>query len=110
MGAQNPRPNFSILKFLPSPAKKKSIISQKLRIAQKKSFMQILSVRLIPIYPANLTVFEIQVEFLAAKTPLLNARSAQTRYDVSTLRIFYVKMAISERGVEGLHILRWEIT
>ena len=46
-------------KFLPSPAKKtKSIISQKLKIAQKKSFMQKMSVTSILIYPANLSTFE----------------------------------------------------
>ena len=36
----------------------KSIISQKLKIAQKKSFMQKMSARSIPIYSENLTTFE----------------------------------------------------
>ena len=36
----------------------KVTISQKLRITQKKLFMRKMSVRSIPIYPANLATFE----------------------------------------------------
>ena len=74
-----------------------------------------MSIRSIPIFPANLATYEENLSFRAPKTPLLDA---QTRYDVigsfqhifsfSTLRIFYVKMANSEGG--GLHILSWETT
>ena len=47
-------------KFLPSPEEKNtnSIISQKLRTARKKSFMQEVSVRSIPIDPGNLVTSE----------------------------------------------------
>ena len=41
-----------------SRRKKKPIISQKLRITQKKSFMQKFSTRSIPIYSANFATFE----------------------------------------------------
>ena len=50
----------NVFNFLPSPAKKKykTIISEKLKIAKKKSFMQKVSARSIPIYAANLATFE----------------------------------------------------
>ena len=68
-----------------------------------------MSVGSIPIYPANLATSEENWIFRRPKRPQRpNARSAQTRYDViwnftpiyilSTLRIFYVKMAISIWG------------
>ena len=50
-----------------SPANKytKSIISKKLRIAQKKSFKQQMSARSIPIYPANLATSEKNLYMVA---------------------------------------------
>ena len=43
---------------VPQNKKTKSIVSQKLRIVQEKSFMQKMSIRSIPIDPTNLTSFE----------------------------------------------------
>ena len=58
--AQPPTQLKKFFKFMPSHAKNytKSITSQKLRIAIKKSFMQKRSTRSIPIYPAKLATFE----------------------------------------------------
>ena len=47
----------------------KVIIYQKLRIAQKKLFMRKMSARSIPIYPANLVIFEESWIFGGSKHP-----------------------------------------
>ena len=62
-GGKAPRQkkNIYFFKFLLSPEEKntKSILSQKIRIAQKKSFEEKkMSVTSIPIFPANLATFE----------------------------------------------------
>ena len=72
--------------------------------------MQKIRVRSILICPANLATYEGKL--------VLGTHSAQTRYEViwdftpifsfSTLRIFYVNMATSEEGEEGLHILNYD--
>ena len=56
------------------------IISQKLRIAQH-FFLQKMSARLFILYPANFANFE-EILIFGCETPLLDARGAQTRYDV----------------------------
>ena len=58
-------------KFLLSPEGKntKSVISQKLRIAQKKSFMPKMSVWSIQIFPANLATFKENLIFGRPKRP-----------------------------------------
>ena len=81
--------------------------------------MQKMSVRYIPIYPANLATFQESWIFGAPKgdmkylcpTYLLG----QFIYFMpniyfSTLRIFYVEMATSEGGGGGLHNRSWETT
>ena len=42
-------------------------MSQKLRIAQKNYFILKMSVRSIPIYPANLAILMKKIEFLGAQ-------------------------------------------
>ena len=41
-----------------------------------------MSAKSIPIYLANLAIFKVKLSFWAPKTPLLDARDAQMRYDV----------------------------
>ena len=59
-GGEARHPKKKILQISVKSRKKntKSIISQKLRIAQEKSFMQKMSARLIAIYSVNLVTFE----------------------------------------------------
>ena len=65
-------------------------------------------------FPCKFGHFWRKLNFWVFKTPLLNAHSAQTRYDVvwnfmpifrfSTLHISYVKMATSQGGRGGVCI------
>ena len=95
----------------------KSIISQKLRIAQKMSFMIKVSVRSIPNYAANLATYEENWIFERPKRPIwTHAHSAQTRYEISRPYLFSAycasfisKWPLLKRGEGGSrHILSWE--
>ena len=118
-GLAKPPAQNKNFKSLLSPATKntKLIISQKLRIAQKKSFTQKMSARLIPIYPESLVTFEKNYNFGAPRGRDIDARGVQTRYQIlrssiffSTLYIFYAEIATSEGWGGGLPIGSWETT
>ena len=75
-------------------------ISQIIRIAQKKSFMRKMSVRLLPIYPANLATFEESWIFGRSEAHFEQPpKRDMIWYEILrpsfffTLRIFYVTMA-----------------
>ena len=98
----------------------KSIISQKLRIAQKKVIRIKNDRQINSNLPCKFSHFWRKLNFRAPITPLLDSHMSGTRYDVfnfqhvfsfSKLRIFYVKIATSEGGEgEDLHIVSWETT
>ena len=60
---------FFILSLIHIENDTKSIISRKLSIAQKKSFMKKMSVRSISIYPDNLATFQESLIFGRPKRP-----------------------------------------
>ena len=96
-------------------SRKKKSISQKLRIAQEKSFLQKMSARWIAIYLANLSTFEESWIYGTAFKRVWASVGPERDmiwnftpiYFFSTLRIFYVDRATAGGG---LHIRSWETT
>ena len=95
----------------------KMAISQKLRIVQKKLYAR--NERQINFnLPCKFGHFWRKLNLMASKTPLLDARDAQTRYDLiwnftpififSSLHIFYVKMVTSDEGRRVYISLVWK--
>ena len=83
---------------------------------RKKSFIRKMSVRSIPIYPANLATFEESWIFGRPKQHLLDARGTQTRlmwyqilrssFCLAHCASFMSRWSLLRGG--GLHIRRWD--
>ena len=86
----------------------KSIKSQKLRIAQKRSFMQKMNARLIPIYPVNLaSFFSKKLHFWGAFWACLGTCGGVCISLIVTGPFEPKKMSLFEEG-GGLHIVSEE--
>ena len=113
MRDQGAQPRQGVRRGEATRPKKKSIISQKLIIAQKKSLVQKMGARSIPKYSTNLVTFEKSWIFGAPYGHLWHPNVMWWNFTpiifLSRLRIFYVDMATFEGGL-GLHIRSWETT
>ena len=102
-------PKKKVFKFLLCPAKKKYKIDHisKTKNCTKNVIYAKNERQINPNLPYKFGYFWRKMNFWTPKTPLYDPHNAQARYDViwnfqhifsfSTLRIFYVKMATSER-------------
>ena len=94
-----------------------SIIPQKIRVAQKKSFRKKMSARTIPIYPRNLATFE-ESWILGSRLGACAPKRDMMWYENLRPSLFSAHWAylmprwpiLTEGGEGGLHILTWKTT